>query len=90
MLVRFYSFEVFFSCKHNLFACNQPWLFQDNVEFDNGKNEGDEITSFAEEEVVFIKIQINDKSSRKILLILTMTMKRTGEVGRGSVVRPRR
>ena len=60
------------------------------MEFDNGKNEGDEITSFAEEEVVFIKIQINDKSSRKILLILTMTMKRTGEVGRRSVVRPRR
>ena len=24
---------------------------QENVEFDNGKNEGDEITSFAEEEV---------------------------------------
>ena len=60
------------------------------MEFDNGKNEGDEITSFAEEEVVFIKIQINDKSSRKIILILTMMMKCTGEVGRGSVVRPRR
>ena len=60
------------------------------MEFDNGKNEGDEITSFAEEEVVVIEMQINDKSSRKILLILTMIMKCTGEVGRGSVVRPRR
>ena len=26
-------------------------VMQENVEFDNGKNEGDEITSFAEEEV---------------------------------------
>ena len=26
-------------------------MMQENVEFDNGKNEGDEITSFAEEEV---------------------------------------
>ena len=60
------------------------------MEFDNGKNEGDEITSFAEEEVVVIEMQINDKSSRKIILILTMTMKCTGEVGRGGAVRPRR
>ena len=35
---------------------------QENVEFDNGKNEGDEITSFAEEEVGFIMTIFRKKS----------------------------
>ena len=36
-------------------------VMQENVEFDNGKNEGDEITSFAEEEVGLITNNNNNK-----------------------------
>ena len=40
-------------------------LMQENVEFDNGKNEGDEITSFAEEEVGLIRNHHEKKSLEK-------------------------
>ena len=39
-------------------------IIQENVEFDNGKNEGDEITSFAEEEVGLKIIRKNHQNNQ--------------------------
>ena len=43
-------------------------MMQENVEFDNGKNEGDEITSFAEEEVCLNYLHINHDD---LIIIIT-------------------
>ena len=72
-------------------------MMQENVEFDNGKNEGDEITSFAEEEVCLnylhnhdglIIIIITTIIMIIIITIIIIILIIAGEAGGGGVVRP--
>ena len=72
-------------------------MMQENVEFDNGKNEGDEITSFAEEEVCLNYLHINHDdliiiiTTIIIIIIITIIiiiLIIAGEAGGGGVVRP--
>ena len=71
-------------------------MMQENVEFDNGKNEGDEITSFAEEEVCLNYLHNHDGLIiiiTTIIMIIIITiiiiiLIIAGEAGGGGVVRP--
>ena len=71
-------------------------MMQENVEFDNGKNEGDEITSFAEEEVCLNYIHNHDgliiiittMIMIIIIIIIIIILIIAGEAGGGGVVRP--
>ena len=63
-------------------------MMQENVEFDNGKNEGDEITSFAEEEVCLNYLHNHDGLIIIITTIIIIILIIAGEAGGGGVVRP--
>ena len=71
-------------------------MMQENVEFDNGKNEGDEITSFAEEEVCLNYLHNHDgliiiiRTTIMIIIItiIIIILIIAGEAGGGGVVRP--